>query len=287
MAITVRKLVLAAAALLMAGGTVYVVRHDSSFAATQPAAPAAVGQPAPVPALATKVQSITVPIRDQARSKSYYVNGLGFTVVKETAGRLEVSPPWGTGSATVVLSTQSGMTAGSARGLFWEVADCPSAVAAIRARGVAVGDCYEAPPGLLADFTDVDGNVWTVSTCVAGTYAEGTLATVGVPVSNQDQSLGFYVDTLGFTITEDRPNPAPFPGRYLEVAAPNGGARLTLSVWWDSMPPGSRRGLSLGSNNVAATVQELRDKGVPVDENNGFNDPDGNTWTVTQMAAMG
>lgn len=184
-----------------------------------------------------------------------------------------------------MLSTQTGMVAGSARGLFWEVADCPSAVAAIRARGVVVQDCADAPPGLLADFSDPDGNLWTVSTCFAGTYANGTLANVGVPVSNQDQSLSFYVNSLGFTVIEDRPNPDPFPGRYIELAAPGGGARITLAIWWDTMPAGSRTGLSLGTTDVAGTITALRAKGVPVDNRGAFTDPDGNGWTVAQAAA--
>jgi len=284
MAIPLRKLVLVAAALLMAGGTLYVVRHDDSYAATRPDAAQALPAPGPQPVLATKVQSITVPVVDLSRSRGYYVGGLGFTIVNELPGKIEVSPPWGSGSATVVLSTVSGMSPGSAQGLFWEVSDCASAVAAIRARGLVISDCYEAPPGLFADFSDPDGNTWTVSTCDAATYLEGTLASVGVPVSSQDASLDFYTGTLGFRITEDRPNPAPFPGRYLELEAPSGGARITLSIWWESMPPGSRRGMSLGTNDVAGTVKALRDKGVPVDASNTFSDPDGNRWTVTQMA---
>jgi|GEM_PF-465554 len=313
MATPLRKMLLAAGALVLAVGAVYVVHTEGILYASAGQRSASVA--AATPANATTVHSITVPVSDQASSRDFYVKQLGFTVVKDVPGAaerwIELVPPWGVDSATIVLSATTDMKPGSYRGLFWEVNDCASAVAAIRARGVAAQDCVDSPPGPLADFADPDGNVWTLSECDgSGTsavptpsassppvspsvsafealdYADGTLANVGIPVSDQDRAMAFYVDALGFTVLKDRPNPAPFPGRYIELAAPGGGAHITLSVWWESMPAGSLRGLRLGTGDITGTIAALRGKGVAVDGGTGsFTDPDGNAWSVTKTTS--
>lgn len=286
MATPLRKMTLAAVAVSLAAAGLYVIHDDGpAAAAVQPAA-----RPAPVdpaPSAATTLSSTTVPIRDQARARRFYVDQLGFTVVRETAGRLEVVPAGGAGGSTVVLSTQSGMQPGSATGLFWSVADCPSAVAAIRASGVVIQDCADAPPGLFADFADPDGNLWTVFTSFAGGYANGTVANVGLPVSDQDRSLAFYATALGFTVVEDKPNPEPYPGRYIELVAPGGGTHIALTACSDTAVAGSRSGLALGTTDVAGTIKDLQSRGVPVDASGAFTDPDGNDWTVVPAGSAG
>jgi catechol 2,3-dioxygenase-like lactoylglutathione lyase family enzyme len=117
------------------------------------------------------------------------------------------------------------------------------------------------------------------------------VGTVMVPVSNQDQALEFYIDTLGFEKRADTPYGAG--DRWVEVAPE--GAATTLAL----VPP--REGDSVGietrvgfsTEDIEADHASLKALGVDVDAEVMrmgapvppmffFRDPDGNNFLIVQ-----
>jgi catechol 2,3-dioxygenase-like lactoylglutathione lyase family enzyme len=111
---------------------------------------------------------------------------------------------------------------------------------------------------------------------------------VGVPVSNQDRSLAFFTEKLGFAVATDQ----EFDGkqRWIELRIPGADTRLVLFT-----PEGheSRIGtftsISFVVDDVDRTYNDLSAKGVafkapPKKEEWGtfamFEDPDGNTYVM-------
>ena len=118
------------------------------------------------------------------------------------------------------------------------------------------------------------------------------LATVGIPVSDQEKALDFYVGTLGLEKRMD----APFGGgmRWIEVAPANAQTSIAL-LPPGGLTPGVDTGLRLIVDNADATHAELREKGVDIDEQvlrfgEGvppmfvLRDPDGNTLYMVEGA---
>ena len=111
---------------------------------------------------------------------------------------------------------------------------------------------------------------------------------VSVPVSDQERAKDFYLNTLGFELRQE----APFGDgmRWIEVVAPEGStASMTLVTWFEAMTPGSLQGVVFAVDDVQATYEELRAKGVPFDfaprEMPGglqavLRDPDGNGFVI-------
>jgi len=115
------------------------------------------------------------------------------------------------------------------------------------------------------------------------------VAVVSVPVSDQDRAKSFYVDTLGMRVLLDDTSESGM--RWVQVAPPEGATSLTLVTWFDSMPPGSLRGLVLSSTNLETDYAELMRKGVefegpPQQRPRGIEtvlrDPDGNRIVLNQ-----
>lgn len=112
---------------------------------------------------------------------------------------------------------------------------------------------------------------------------------VSVPVSDQDRAKKFYTDTLGLQLLRDDDS---IPGmRWIQVAPPGGGTALTLVTWFDTMPPGSLRGLVFATSDLAADYQRLQGVGVEFDEpprkqpwatEAVLRDPDGNMLVLQQ-----
>lgn len=107
--------------------------------------------------------------------------------------------------------------------------------------------------------------------------------TVGIPVTDQDRALRFYVDTLGFAILRD----VPLGGgtRWIEVAPPEGTATLALVASSALTPAGVETGVRLTSQDVPGDHDALAAEGVAVDDvliwegvppMFAFRDPDGN-----------
>jgi|SRR5580658_10548516 catechol 2,3-dioxygenase-like lactoylglutathione lyase family enzyme len=112
---------------------------------------------------------------------------------------------------------------------------------------------------------------------------------VSIPVSNQDVSLKFYTEKLGFKVATDQP--FNDQQRWIELSIPGADASLALFT-----PPGheNRIGgfqpMTFWCDDVFATANTLKTKGVelaaePRKETWGtmaiFKDPDGNQFVLS------
>lgn len=110
---------------------------------------------------------------------------------------------------------------------------------------------------------------------------------VSVPVSDQERAKSFYVDRLGFELKKDD---ASVPGiRWILVAPKQARVALTLVTWFETMPPGSLRGLVLRSSDLQSDYETLKARGVefegrperrPWGAEVVFRDPDGNRFVL-------
>lgn len=116
------------------------------------------------------------------------------------------------------------------------------------------------------------------------------IRTVSVQVDDQDAALAFYVDILGFTKLRD--NPTPGGGRWIELAPGDQSVIVTLEP---AAPEVSRGpiGIRFSTNNAEAAHAALREAGVDTDEilrwpgvppMFAFRDPDGNAFSITELA---
>jgi catechol 2,3-dioxygenase-like lactoylglutathione lyase family enzyme len=89
--------------------------------------------------------------------------------------------------------------------------------------------------------------------------------TVGVPVTDQDRALQFYVDKLGFEKRLDAPVPQ-FGGRWIEVAPPGAPITIALVPAKQGAPSGIETGIRLTTPDAASVHADLRARGVQVGE---------------------
>jgi catechol 2,3-dioxygenase-like lactoylglutathione lyase family enzyme len=118
---------------------------------------------------------------------------------------------------------------------------------------------------------------------MSGTTRITGVGTVGVPVTDQDRALEFYVDKLGFEKRRDMPFGA---GRWIEVAPP--GSPTTIAL----LPTGVPGGIRLATGDADADHADLRERGVDVDPEVmrlldappmfGLRDPDGNSLILVE-----
>jgi catechol 2,3-dioxygenase-like lactoylglutathione lyase family enzyme len=121
----------------------------------------------------------------------------------------------------------------------------------------------------------------------------GGVSLVMIPSHDQDKSIEFYVEALGFEKRTD----VPFGGsyRWVEVYPPTGSTGIALAPPREGDTSGGREtGISLSSDDIDATHAHLKDAGVDVDAEVSrmgdpvppmfwFRDPDGNTLMVAQV----
>ncbi len=111
----------------------------------------------------TKVQLFSLPVTDQDRAREFYVDVLGFELVRDDPMGpdrrwVQVRPPGAETSVTLVTWFET-MPAGSTKGIVVESDDFEADVETLRARGVAIaGAIEEAPWGRFVTFDDPDGN---------------------------------------------------------------------------------------------------------------------------------
>jgi len=118
------------------------------------------------------------------------------------------------------------------------------------------------------------------------------VATVIVPVTDQDRALEFYVDTLGF---EKRGDDAFGNGdRWVEVAPPDAETTIAIVPPREGESVGIQTRVALASEDIDADHAALRDRGVDVDDEVmrmgepvppmfWFRDPDGNTFLIVEL----
>lgn len=115
-----------------------------------------------------------------------------------------------------------------------------------------------------------------------------TFSVISVPVADQERSLRFYRDVVGFEVVAD----ATFgPGtRWVQVAPEGSPTTLALVCWFTEMPAGSLRGLVLDTDDLDADHRDLVARGAtvtaPSDQPGGrfcfVTDPDGNVLGLRQ-----
>ena len=122
--------------------------------------------------------------------------------------------------------------------------------------------------------------------------AAGTITgvhTIGVPVTDQDRALGFYMGTLGFEKRMD----ADMGGgrRWVEVAPPGAAVSVALIRSHEDLPTGVETGIRFLAPDADAVHADLAAGGVDVDEvlrwpgvppMFAFRDPDGNGLEIVQ-----
>ena len=121
------------------------------------------------------------------------------------------------------------------------------------------------------------------------------LELVPVPVTDIGQAKAFYADRLGFNVDHDL-QPASTVW-VVQLTPPGSACSILLSTGLPAveMNPGTLRGLHLVVADIAQTRDTLTDRGVEVGDVNdlggmlyaGFADPDGNTWTLQEIAPGG
>jgi catechol 2,3-dioxygenase-like lactoylglutathione lyase family enzyme len=113
--------------------------------------------------------------------------------------------------------------------------------------------------------------------------------TVGVPVSDQDQALDFYVKTLGFETRLDAP--IGDGQRWIEVAPSEAATTIALVATREGVPTGVETGIRFTTADADADHAYLRARGVDADEVlrwEGvppmfyFRDPDGNRLVIVE-----
>lgn len=117
------------------------------------------------------------------------------------------------------------------------------------------------------------------------------LSTIGIPVGDQDRSLAFYVDVLGF---EKRLDVAYGQGqRWLEVAPVGAATSVALMPARDDAPAGIDTQIRLSTGDAAVEHATLRSLGVDADAEVmpdpvpmfSFRDPDGNRLVIVERPA--
>jgi predicted enzyme related to lactoylglutathione lyase len=116
---------------------------------------------------------------------------------------------------------------------------------------------------------------------------------VPIPVADVDRAKAFYADRLGFTLDVDV---TPVDGvRVVQLTPPGSACSVGFGTGVPAYEgtPGSVRGLHLVVDGIERARAELIDRGVDVGELQdvgggvryaGFSDPDGNGWTLQEMA---
>jgi catechol 2,3-dioxygenase-like lactoylglutathione lyase family enzyme len=116
---------------------------------------------------------------------------------------------------------------------------------------------------------------------------------VAVPVSDQERSVRFYVERLGFEVRLDVP--MGDSGRWVQVAAPGGRVPVALVAAGDDAPIGIDTGITFATTDAEADHVDLAWAGVDVDPLLRWpgvppmfvlRDPDGNQLKVMETAAV-
>lgn len=113
------------------------------------------------------IQVVSVPVSDQAAAKRFYVEVLGFEVVRDApfsadARWIELAPAPGS-TAIALVTWFAAAPPGSLQGAVLRCSDIDRDVERLSARGVLfAGPIQQAPWGRFATFRDPDGNGWVL-----------------------------------------------------------------------------------------------------------------------------
>lgn len=109
-----------------------------------------------------------------------------------------------------------------------------------------------------------------------------------IPVTDQERALAFYTEKLGFRLLTDQPFNAE--QRWIELGIPGADTRIVLFRFGENPKPGAQMNVTFWTDDVEATVHELKSKGVeivmePKRQDWGtaaaFRDIDGNSFVLS------
>jgi catechol 2,3-dioxygenase-like lactoylglutathione lyase family enzyme len=112
------------------------------------------------------------------------------------------------------------------------------------------------------------------------------IRTVGLPVTDQDRAVEFYVGVLGLDVSAEQ-----LGGRWIEVAPPGSATTIALVPAMPGPVTGVDTGIRLTTADAALLREDLRARGVEVDQllrwedappMFAFRDPDGNGLEVVE-----
>ena len=120
------------------------------------------------------------------------------------------------------------------------------------------------------------------------------LEVIGVPVSDVDAAISFYVDKVGFNLDHDI---RPSEGMRVVQMTPHGSnCSVVIGMGMPLGTPGATKGMQLVVEDIDAArellasrgveitdVQQLGPEGAPGSRFAFFNDPDGNGWSLQEI----
>ena len=84
---------------------------------------------------------------------------------------------------------------------------------------------------------------------------DGSIAMVSVPVSDPDRAKDWYTSVLGMAVESDEQmGPAM---RWVMLRPSGGGAAITLTTWFETMAPGSRKGTVFAVPDIEVAAAHL------------------------------
>jgi lactoylglutathione lyase len=121
----------------------------------------------------------------------------------------------------------------------------------------------------------------------------GDVRTVGVPVTDQDRALTFYVEKLGFELRLD----VPVGGgkRWIEVAPAGATTTIALVASHEGVPTGVETGIRLTTEQADSDHAKLKERDVDADEvlrwpgvppMFTFRDQDGNRLEIVEQTQL-
>ena len=116
------------------------------------------------------------------------------------------------------------------------------------------------------------------------------LQLVGVPVSDVDRAIALYTEKAGFHLDVDVTVREGL--RFVQLTPPGSACSICIGVGFIDMAPGSLRNLQLVVTDIEEARAELAGRGMDVSGVDVqpwgsfvyFRDPDGNAWSVQQLA---
>ena len=119
------------------------------------------------------------------------------------------------------------------------------------------------------------------------------VATVMVPVADQDRAIAFYTEKLGFELRAD--TPFGRDDRWVEVAPPGAATTVALVTPMEGQEVGVESRIAFDSTDIDADYEALKANGVDVDEEVMrmgdpippmffFRDADGNRLLLVERA---
>jgi predicted enzyme related to lactoylglutathione lyase len=116
---------------------------------------------------------------------------------------------------------------------------------------------------------------------------------VAIPVTDVDRAISFYVDQVGFVLDHDHRVDGGI--RFVQLTPPGSACSVVLGTGITEMAPGSQKGVQIVITDAEAAHAQLTAAGVEASDVSElpwgrfvfFADPDGNTWSLQELAARG